>query len=59
MNVKHEYSKALRSKGWTAAEVAERWGLSHQGVSKIASQPTQRDWDALAGLPDRKEPEKI
>ena len=54
--MKLEYSKTLRSKGWTAAAVAARWGLSHQGVSKIASQPTQRDWDALAGLPDRTKP---
>lgn len=51
--MKLAYSKALRSKGWTAAAVAERWGLSRQGVSKIASQPTQRDWDALNGLPER------
>ena len=54
--MRHEYSKKLRSKGWTAKEVAEWWGLSHQGVSKIVSQPTQRDWDALAGLPDRTKP---
>lgn len=56
--MKLEYSKALRSKGWTAAAVAERWQMSHQGISKIASQPTKRDWDALAGIPDRTKGEK-
>lgn len=46
-----EYVKALRAKGWSAQELAERWGVSPRRISQIGNNPTQKDWDALAGLP--------
>jgi len=48
-----EYVKALRAKGWTAKNLAERWGVSPRRISQIGNAPTQKDWDALAGLPDK------
>ena len=48
-----EFVKALRRKGWSAQEVAERWGLLPRQLSRIGKAPKQIHWDALAGLPDR------
>ncbi len=49
-----DYVKKMREKGWSAQAVARRWGISPRRVSQIGKSPTQRDWDALAGLPPRK-----
>ena len=48
-----DYVKQLRAKGWTAQELAKRWGVSPRRISQIGNKPQQKDWDALAGLPDR------
>ena len=48
-----EYVKALRAKGWSAQDLAERWGVSPRRISQIGNAPTQKDWGALAGLPDK------
>lgn len=53
------YVKALRAKGWTAQELAIRWGISPRRVSQIGNNPTQKDWDALAGLPCKPAKEEI
>ncbi len=53
------YVKALRAKGWTAQELAERWGISPRRVSQIGNNPTQKDWDALAGLPCKPAKEEV
>jgi hypothetical protein len=45
-----EYVKQLRAKGWTAQELAKRWWVSPRRISQIGANPTQKDWDALAGL---------
>lgn len=47
------YTMALRKKGWQAKEVAARWGITPRQLSRVAKDPSQKDWDALAGLPDR------
>jgi len=47
------FVKALRQKGWSAQEVAERWGMLPRQLSKIGNSPKQIHLDALAGLPDR------
>ena len=47
------YVKRLRAKGWTAQELAKRWGVSPRRISQLGKKPQQKDWDALAGLPDR------
>jgi len=49
-----DFVKKLRAKGWTARELAERWGVSPRRISQIGKNPTQKDWDALAGLPDKR-----
>ena len=48
-----EYVKVLRAKGWSAQDLAERWGVSPRRISQIGNNPTQKDQDALAGLPDK------
>ena len=53
----HDYVKALRGKGYTASEVAERWGVTPRQVSRIGKNPKQIHLDALDGLPDRKKRE--
>jgi transcriptional regulator with XRE-family HTH domain len=52
-----DYVKQLRAKGWTAQELAKRWGVSPRRISQIGSSPSTKDWDALAGLPAREEKE--
>lgn len=49
-----DFVKKLRVKGWTAQELAKRWGVTPRRISQIGNNPTQKDLDALAGLPDRK-----
>lgn len=49
----NEFTKAVKAKGWQMQEVAERWGVTPRRMSQIAKAPTQKDWDALYGLPDR------
>jgi hypothetical protein len=46
-----DFVKKLREKGWKAKDVAARWGISPSRIAKIAANPSQRDWDALRGLP--------
>ena len=48
-----DFVKALRRKGWSAKEVAGRWGLLPRQLSRIGNSPKQIHLDALAGLPDR------
>lgn len=51
----HDYAKELAKKGWTGQLLARRWGRTPRSISNISRRPTQRDWDALAGLPDKSE----
>lgn len=48
-----EFVKALRRKGWSAQEVAKRWGLLPRQLSRIGKNPKQIHMDAMSGLPDR------
>lgn len=48
-----DFTKMVRSKGWTMLKVSKRWGLSTRRLSMIAADPSQRDWDAANGLPDK------
>jgi len=47
-----DFVKQLRAKGWTAQALAKRWGVSPRRISQIGNEPTQKDWDALSGLPE-------
>ena len=51
-----DFTLSVKAKGWQMQEVAERWGVTPRRMSQIAKQPTQKDWDAVAGLPDRRAP---
>ena len=44
---------AIKLKGWTAKAVAERWGFSLRHMANICNKPTQKDWDAVEGLPNK------
>ena len=48
----NDYVKELRRRGWTARELAERWGVSPRRISQISANPSLKDWDALKGLPE-------
>lgn len=49
------FTVKLRKKGWLAKEVAERWGVKQRAMSNIAKSPSQLHWDALEGLPEKRE----
>ena len=49
-----DFVKKLRAKGWTAKELAERWGILPRQISNIGNNPKKIHFDALAGLPDRR-----
>ena len=51
----NEFTKQAKAKGWPMKAIAERWGVSPRRMSQIAAEPKQKDWDALNGLPSRKE----
>lgn len=52
------FHQIVRAKGWTLVDVGERWGVTERQMSRIANSGKQRDLDAAAGLPDRKQPGK-
>jgi len=51
-----DYVKKIRAKGWMAQELAKRWGVSPRRISQIGNNPSQKDWDALTGLPTKVAP---
>lgn len=52
----NELTKQIKAKGWKSKEVAERWGVTPRRLSQIAGNPTQKDLDAVAGLPEKVKP---
>lgn len=48
-----EFYEALRAKGWTVKEVAERWNMHPGSLRRLAKRPSARDIDALKALPRR------
>lgn len=49
----NHYTQKARDKGWTLKALAQRWGVSDRSARKTTSHPKMRDWDALAGIPNR------
>ena len=45
------FHQAARDKGWTLVEIGQRWGVSERQMSRIANNPSQKDLDAVRGLP--------
>ncbi len=43
----------IKAKGWTAKEVAKRWGITQRQMSNISKRPKVRDCDAVEGLPTK------
>jgi len=46
-----EFHKKAKEKGWFLERIGERWGVSVRQMSRIANRPTQKDLDAVNGLP--------
>ena len=51
--ITNKFTIEARRRGWKMREIADRWGVSRRQLGNTAKSPKQRDWDALAGLPDR------
>ncbi len=47
----HPYTRKLRNKGWSAKKAGQRWGIGTRQMLNICKAPSQKDWDALNGLP--------
>lgn len=50
---KTEFHKIAKEKGWLLGEIAKRWGIGDRQMSRVANNPTQKDLDAVSGLPQR------
>lgn len=48
---KTAFHKVAESKGWLLEKIGDRWGISVRQMSRIANNPTQKDLDAVNGLP--------
>ncbi len=53
MKTTYPFTTKAKIQGWRMQDIAERWGIKPRQMSNIARSPSQRDWDALAGLPKR------
>lgn len=47
------FHEVARRKGWRLVDIGERWGVSERQMSRIANRPTQKDLDAVNGLPNK------
>lgn len=45
------FHQIAREKGWTLVEIGQRWGVSERQMSRVANNPSQKDLDAVRGLP--------
>lgn len=45
------FHQAARGKSWTLVEIGRRWGVSERQMSRVANNPSQKDLDAVRGLP--------
>jgi len=45
------FTAEAKRRGWKMKAIAIRWGISPRQMSRIAKKPSQRDLDALNGLP--------
>lgn len=48
---KTAFHLVAESKGWLLEKIGERWGISVRQMSRIANKPSQKDMDAVNGLP--------
>ena len=49
----NDFRNILSTKGWSIANLAYRWDLTPEHLSRLASDPSRRQWwnDAISGLP--------
>lgn len=47
--------ETIKNKGYTLEELADRWGLKIRQLYNIQREPSQRDIDAVNGLPKKKQ----
>ena len=46
------FTAQAKANGWKMKDIAKRWGILPRQLSRVAANPSQRDWDSLAGLPN-------
>ena len=51
-----EFHKTARRKGWRLVDIGVRWGVSERQMSRVANNPSQKDIDAVHGLPEKPQP---
>lgn len=51
VRVTNPFTAEAKRRGWKMQDIAKRWGITPRQMSYIAKSPSQRDWDALNGLP--------
>ena len=47
------FTEAIKIKGWKLVDLAERWGVSKREMSNIAANTSEKEWDAVNGLPNK------
>ena len=47
------FLRNIKNKGYTAKEVAKRWGITQRQMSNISTKPKVKDFDAVEGLPTK------
>ena len=47
------FTAEAKRRGWKMQDIAARWKITPRQMSNIAKSPSQRDWDALNGIPDQ------
>lgn len=52
----HPVTQRAALKGWSAIDIAERWGITPRTYSRQAKASSQQFIDAIEGLPDYEAP---
>lgn len=47
------FHSIARDKGWTLMEIGKRWGVGERQMSRVANSASQKDIDAVNGLPKK------
>ena len=49
----NDFLIVVKVKGYSIEQLAERWEMTTRHLYRKAKEPTQRDWDSVAGLPPK------
>jgi hypothetical protein len=50
-----EFHRIARGKGWRLIDIGNRWSVGVRQMTRVAQSPTQKDMDAVIGLPEHGE----